>query len=666
MTNGRFDVFSRLRSGAKARGSLFRTVAVLSALAVGSLGIVAATATEAAAAHKTVTPTITVTPTTSSPGQYVQVSGANWTANTTVFVYLDGVNICNPTADATGNVEPVACQVAGVPAGPEILLAQQSALSAQTTLTVTPGVTYFPYSQFSPGATFYLNSGGFAGGSVVRAYLDSTSSTALVTNPVNPSTDASGNMNGLYITLPASATTGAHSVILQDGSSNKVKKNITIYKPTFTIGASSGYASGSVVVSGSGWEGNDSVEVSMGATYFCSATTDSNGAFSTACPVPAVPAGAHPTSAEEDSNNITATSSSFTVKPAVTYFPNPAASPGATIRVDTEGLAANSNVTALLGTTVLVTNPVHPSTDANGSMTNLMVTLPSNAVSGTLTVRDALGNKATTTTSVYKPKVKLSATSGSPASSITVSGKKLLPNDYLYLYVGAENWCDVSVNASGTVSGSSGYCSLPYLPAGTYPVTAQQDDGAITRPAGQLTIVPSIEYLPNSVVTGGAAIRVDTYGLAASAPVTAKLSGVSGNLTTDPVSPVTDTNGDITDLMVTVPTGVSVGTHTLTISDGTNSASQTITVLAPTVQFTASSGSAGQSFGITGSGWDPIYGSVYVNFGPNDDECYANVDTSGDLSGYCTVPSLPAGSYPITIQQDGGAVNVANGNFTIH
>ena len=77
-----------------------------------------------------------------------------------------------------------------------------------------------------------------------------------------------------------------------------------------------------------------------------------------------------------------------------------------------EGLAADSNVTALLGTTVLVTNPAHPSTDTNGSMTNLMVTLPSNAVSGTLTVRDALGNKATTTTSVYKPKVKLSATSG--------------------------------------------------------------------------------------------------------------------------------------------------------------------------------------------------------------------------------------------------------------
>ncbi len=551
-----------------------------------------------------------------------------------------------------------------MPAGAEILLAQQGSLSAQTTLTVVPGVTYFPYSHFSPGATFNLNAGGFAGGSVVSAYLDSTSSTALVTNPVTPTTDTSGNMDGLSITLPTSATVGAHSLILQDGNSNKTKKSITIYKPSFTLGASSGNANGPVTVSGSGWEGNDSVYISMGGTYFCSASTQADGTFSSdLCTVPGLPAGAHPTSAEEDSNNITATSSSFTVKPAVTYFPNPAASAGASIRVDVEGLAANSNVTALLGTTVLATNPTHPVTDANGTMSDLMVTLPSTAKTGTLTVRDASGNKATTTVSVYKPKVKLGATSGAPGSYITVSGKGLWPNDNLYLYAGSENWCDLSTTSSGT---ASGYCSMPYyLPAGSYAVTVEQDGGAISKAAGQLTIVPGIEYLPNSVVTGGAVIRVDTYGLAASAPVTAKLSGVAGNLTTDPASPATDANGDITDLMVTIPTGASVGTHTLTISDGTNSASQSITVLAPTVQFTASSGSAGSSFAMTGSGWDSIYGSVYVNFGPNDDECYANVDSAGDLSGSCTVPSLPTGSYPITIQQDSGAVTVANGNFNI-
>ncbi len=67
---------------------------------------------------------------------------------------------------------------------------------------------------------------------------------------------------------------------------------------------------------------------------------------------------------------------------------------------------------------------------------------------------------------------------------------------------------------------------------------------------------------------------------------------------------------------------------------------------------------------MTGSGWDPNYGAGYVYFGSTY-ECSATVDASGDLYGYCTVPSLAAGSYAIDLQQDNGAVDVANGNFTI-
>ncbi len=202
------------------------------------------------------------------------------------------------------------------------------------------------------------------------------------------------------------------------------------------------------------------------------------------------------------------------------------------------------------------------------------------------------------------------------------------------------------------------------MPAGTVSLTVQQDSGAISKSAGHLTIVPAINYLPNPTVTGGAVIRVDTYGLAASAAVTAKLSTVSGNLVTVPASPVTDTSGQMINLMVTIPSSVSAGTYTLTISDGTNSASQPITVLAPTISFTASSGLPGSSFAMTGSGWDPSSGSATVFFGTNGD-CSASVDSSGDLNGSCSVPSLAVGSYAMTVQQDSGAVNVANGNFNI-
>jgi hypothetical protein len=631
-----------------------------SAVVAGSVGLVVAGATEAAAAA----PTVVVTPSATSPGQYVQVSGANWPANTQAYVSVDGSNFCYPVSNASGVLPTTACQIPGVPAGSQSVLAEMNsnAQTATTNVTISPSVTYLPNGSFSPGTTFSLNSSGFAGGSVVHAYLDSTSSTALTTSPVTPTTDGSGNLNGLSVTLPASATAGAHSLILQDASSNKATRGITIYKPTFTFGASSGGVSNDVSASGSGWRPNDSVAMYMGSTYFCSANTDASGAFSTVCGIPAVPSGAHPTSAEQDSNYITATGSSFTSGPYITYFPEPAVSGGATIRVDTEGLAASSPVTATLGTTVLTTNPVHPSSDASGNMTDLMVTIPTTAKSGTLTIKDAAGNHATDSVTVYKPKVKLALTSASPGSYIPVSGKGLWPNQTVYIYAGATNFCDLTATASGTVNS---YCTAPQMPAGSVAISVQQDGGAIAKSAGHLTIVPAIEYLPNSVVTGGVQIRVDTYGLAATTAVTAKLSGVSGTLVTNPASPVTDANGNITDLMVTIPSSVTAGAHTLTISDGTNSASEPITVLAPTISFSESSGLPGSSFAMTGTGWDPNYGAAYIYFGTTE-ECSATVDSSGNLYGSCTVPSsLSTGSYAITLQQDNGAVNVADGNFTI-
>jgi large repetitive protein len=648
------------RPAARARRSLARFVVAASAVLAGSVGLVVAGAGEASAAA----PTISVTPSPTSPGQYVMVSGANWPASTTAFVSVDGSDFCNPVSNASGTIAPVACGVPGVPAGTQNVNAEMNsgAQTATTTLKIVPAITYLPYSSFTKGTTFTLNSAGFAGGSVVHAYLDSTSSTALTTSPVTPTTDGSGNLNSLSVTLPGTVSAGAHSLILQDASSNSATRAITVYAPTFTIGGTTGGAGQPVNVSGSGFKPNDGVYEYLGATNFCSATTNSSGSFSTVCNLPGIPAGSHVTSAQQDSNNISVSGSSFTTTPNVTYFPDPAASPGATIRVDTEGLAASSNVTALLGTTVLATSPAHPTTDSSGNMTDLMVTLPSTAKTGSIIIKDASGNSAKTTVLVYKPKVKLSLTE-SPGSYFTVSGKSLWPSQALYLYIGTSEFCGLTANSAGTVNG---YCSAPTIPAGTYAVSAQQDGGAISEPAGHLTIASAIEYLPNSVVTPGAVIRVDTYGLAAAAPVTAKLSGVSGNLTTNPASPVTSSSGAITSLMVTIPASAAVGSHTLTISDNAgNSATAAITVVTPTVSFTASSGAPGTSFTMTGSGWDPNYGAAYVSFGSNANECSGTVDSSGDLYGYCTVPSLAVGSYAITLQQDNGAVNVANGSFNI-
>ncbi len=48
-------------------------------------------------------------------------------------------------------------------------------------------------------------------------------------------------------------------------------------------------------------------------------------------------------------------------------------------------------------------------------MTNLKVTLPTTAKTGTITIKDAAGNKATAAITMYKPKVKLARTSAGPS-----------------------------------------------------------------------------------------------------------------------------------------------------------------------------------------------------------------------------------------------------------
>ena len=126
------------RPFAQQRSMVYLIVATL-ALVAGSVGLIVAGTTGAATAK----PTIVASPTTTSPGQYVQFSGANWVPNNAVYLYLDGTYFCGITSNASGVLPTTACQIPEVPDGTQTVFAEMknNAQTATTTLTITPSIT---------------------------------------------------------------------------------------------------------------------------------------------------------------------------------------------------------------------------------------------------------------------------------------------------------------------------------------------------------------------------------------------------------------------------------------------------------------------------------------------------------------------------------------------
>jgi hypothetical protein len=552
--------------------------------------------------------------------------------------------------------------------GPRTVSAEQdsSAHTATTSITIVPVVSSISSGIVGPGDVITVNAAGFKATSAIKAYLDSTSSTRLVTNPASPATGSNGAISSLQITMPSDATAGSHTLLLADSGGHTSSNAIEVYKPTLTVTPSPSGSGAIVTVSGSGWNPYYGVGIDVGGAGMCSETPDSSGSFDSVCTVPAVPDGAQ-TLVGEQNNNAVTTSGTLTVDPYVTSIDDPAVSPGATVEISAQGLTAASTVTATLAGTSgdLTTNPADPTTSANGTVSSLLVTIPTTAGTGSkvLSIKDASGHAATTTLEVYKPVGTPAAKSGTYGQYMAFSGTKFQPNATVYMYLDGSNFCDGN---AGTTGAFSTYCELPAVPGGDQTLQFEQDNPGVNAGidvSSTFDELPTISYLPYPAVTAGATITLNANDLAATSTVTATLSGHTGDLVTNPSPATTNSSGTINSLLVTIPASAAAGNHTLTIATGSLKATATVTVYAPTMTMTDTSGAPGTTFVVNGSGFWPSNG-IYLYFGTTY-MCSLNADASGNINSYCTVPSLATGAYAVTAQQDNDNINISVGNFTI-
>jgi hypothetical protein len=123
---------------------------------------------------------------------------------------------------------------------------------------------------------------------------------------------------------------------------------------------------------------------------------------------------------------------------------------------------------------------------------------------------------------------------------------------------------------------------------------------------GATTITSVTGQTVTTHARAGNTINFAVTGLAANATLTASLKDSSGTGTGEGSgSGTTDAAGAGTGTLV-VPAGATTGVRTLVVSDGVNTVSRSITVLAvPTVSITPGGGGAGTSVAVSGANWNP-------------------------------------------------------------
>jgi len=158
----------------------------------------------------------------------------------------------------------------------------------------------------------------------------------------------------------------------------------------------------------------------------------------------------------------------------------------------------------------------------------------------------------------------------------------------------------------------------------------------------------------------GTSVTVTATGFAPSSIVTATFDNAA--VTTAPAVVKTDTNGDVTFALL-IP-AASAGAHTIRVSDGVNTDTETFTVQ-PRVTITPTKGPVGTSATVTGSGFTPGV-TADVTVGGASFKRMAAIDSDGSFTAQSTIPVVPSGAQDVTAVDGAGFDANANmDSFTV-
>ncbi|MBI5216521.1 MAG: IPT/TIG domain-containing protein [Ignavibacteriae bacterium] len=535
------------------------TAVVPSRATTGEITVTTSAGTATSPENFSIFPNITsFTPSSGPVGTTVNITGTNFTGATSVT--FNGVS-------ATFSVRSSTSIRATVPSGAgsgsiQVTTAAGTAESA-TDFTVTGSTTGLAISSFSP-------SSGNVGATVVITGTGFSDVTDVLFNGVSASFTVSSSTS-ISAVVPTAASIGQISVstssdFATSSSSFSVLPQLTSFTP------SSGATGSSVVITGSGLSGTNSVKfngVSAGFTI--------NSANQVTATVPSS-ASTGKISLTTPSGTVTS-STNFTVTgaPVITSFSPSSSTTGATITI----LGAN-----FTGASVQFNGVAASATVVSSSQITAVV--PSTATTGYITVTTSLGSSNSSTTFTVLPSItSFSPTSGTTGSTVVISGSG-------FSGVTSVRFNDVS--ASFTVNSVNQITATVPSSATTGPVRVVTTAGSapsntnftVTSPLTP----PTVSSFSPTSGTVGTTITINGTNFS-------DASGVQFNGT----NATSFTVASSTQITATVPTGASTGKISVINPSGTGTSSSSFTVTAgPSIAtFTPTSGPVGTVVSITGA-----------------------------------------------------------------
>jgi len=560
---------------------------------------------------QTPAPSISVTPTRGSPGiTSITVSGTNYPSGDFDITY-DGAPV--GTINTPGGSWTQSFLVPPSALGFRII----SVGTATATFIVESSITLSPTAG-GVGTLVTVTGVGFSGDSGSLAVIYDAEQVATA------ATDPKGSFTTSFVVPSGSAGSNLVSV------GSVFPKSFTVIS-SITMDPSSGPPGTTVNVTGSGFGANGTVNITFGGASILSASVDNNGAVSASFQVPSAPGGSRAVVITEPS--IRSAQKTFKVTPLLS-LDRLNASPGASVNASGIGFAANEkNITVTLDETPVATGI---SADAQGTWTGslLIPSLPAGShivrASGSLTT---IGSVPTLHLTLGAA-IDLERSSGSPGTTLKVSGSGFGPREIIKIIVG-DGLTEI-VASSNSQGAWTANLTIPAAPGGGLTIRAS---GATGQPQEtEFNVTPTVS-LSKATGAPGSLVTIDGQGFSANQ------KGIPIKFGTAVLaSPSANSQGSWTSALTVPPS--PAGTIFIEVSGVTPPLDVPFTVT-PTISLGATLGKPGTSVSVTGSGFGANENGISVIL----DQTPVAEGISANAEGFWSVsfllPSLPMGSYRI-------------------
>jgi hypothetical protein len=614
----------------------------------------------------TVLPMITISPTSGVVGSSVLVTGTGFAGSTQVTVTWapGGGTLCKATSGSTGSFSctftvPYADQ------GAHSVKASDGTNAANTLFTVFPQLFLSPTSG-PPLINVGVTGTGFGSGAGYTVSVSGAGSWGTCTGTIS----ALGNLTGCTISV-AVAPAGAYTFTGTDNSANRssASATFTITPALYILSTIYGPVGTDVYVEGLGFAASSTTsltwDVSQALTCigFTSCSTPPQATFTTMAlgwfeaefVAPPATVGGHTITATDAASNSASTTFTVTTSLTMTLPTSGSGIVGSSVTVVGNGYAASSALTVDFAS-VSAVQVCSFSTNLTGSFVCVFTVPPAVAGAHTITATDHALNTASVTFTV-DANLALSPSSGIVGSTFVATGTGYAGTSTIAAtFDGSAIACAGAPIKSSTSGGFNCTLTVPASVAGAHIVRASDGTNAASA---TFTTQPAITLSPTSGIVSSSTTATGT-GFAATSTITMTWD-VSTSLTCTVGTVTTSSSGGFS-CTFSVPPAVH-GAHTVTASDGTNSASATFSVNA-SLSLNPTSGSVGTSVVATGAGYAAGVG-FSVTWSPGAGLlCSGSTTTLGAFSCTFSVPPAVMGSHTVTGTD--ASSNAATTTFTVN